>query len=187
MSEWFYEQRGEKKGPVSSSTLKKLAADRTLAPSDMVWRDGLPSWVQAARVKGLCPAVDGSTQAAMPPPLPRRADPDRPTVKEIAAPSVVRPSTPTPADAAAVRDTTPKSQLVTAAAVVSFVWAGLMILVAMVQVSGDSAGLGLWNLLVSGLYIAVGVQGQAGPLEGSGPGRGRQSGAGSASVSDTGQ
>lgn len=50
-----------------------------------------------------------------------------------------------------------KSNLLTTAAVLSFVWGGLMVLIAMFQIGNGTAGLGMWNLLASGLYVAIGI------------------------------
>ncbi|MBC7819997.1 MAG: hypothetical protein IAG10_24200 [Planctomycetaceae bacterium] len=47
--------------------------------------------------------------------------------------------------------------LLTTAAVLSFVWAGLMTLVAMVQIAQGVAILALWNLAVATLYVLIGL------------------------------
>ena len=54
--QWFYAKSGQQLGPVSSEQLKQLADSGQLQPSDLVWKDGMGQWVEARKVKGLCPA-----------------------------------------------------------------------------------------------------------------------------------
>jgi len=63
---WWYTKSGERFGPHTSDELKVLAANGGLAPTDMVWKEGLTDWLQASSVKGLF-AGNGSS---VPPPLP---------------------------------------------------------------------------------------------------------------------
>jgi len=51
--EWFYSQEKKRFGPVSPTELKALADAGKLQPDDLVWREGMDSWVPARRVKGL--------------------------------------------------------------------------------------------------------------------------------------
>jgi len=54
--QWYWMQNGQKNGPVVGIVgLKELAGSGRLKPTDMIWRDGLPNWVRASQVKGLCP------------------------------------------------------------------------------------------------------------------------------------
>jgi len=62
---WWYTKSGERLGPHTSDELKVLAANGRLAPTDMVWKEGLTDWLQASSIKGLF-AGDGSS---VPPPL----------------------------------------------------------------------------------------------------------------------
>jgi hypothetical protein len=62
---WFYASSGVQKGPVSDEELRSLAASGRLAPTDLVWRDSMPSWQPASSIPGLLPP--GLTG---PPPLP---------------------------------------------------------------------------------------------------------------------
>ena len=50
-------------GPVSPENLRELAASGRLRASDLVWKQGLETWVPAARVKGLFPT--GATEAGL--------------------------------------------------------------------------------------------------------------------------
>jgi hypothetical protein len=98
--EWYYTNNGQQQGPVTTAALKQLAATQRLQPGDLVWREGLATWVPARSAKGLfaeAPTVGYSAEAAAAPaptpvaPLPeedepaaeprpprRRADEDRP-------------------------------------------------------------------------------------------------------------
>jgi len=52
-STWFYVQRGETYGPVSSTDLRAAAHLGFLRPDDMVRRSGRTDWVTARSVCGL--------------------------------------------------------------------------------------------------------------------------------------
>lgn len=65
--QWFYTRAGTKYGPVSPAELKQLASRDPLAPTDLVWKEGMPEWVPAVKIKGLCIT---SPAATSPPPLP---------------------------------------------------------------------------------------------------------------------
>ncbi len=69
MSDWFYGKSGQQLGPVSEQSLRELVASGGLAAADLVWRQGMPSWVPAASVPGLMPAAPAYSAAA-PPPIP---------------------------------------------------------------------------------------------------------------------
>jgi hypothetical protein len=77
-SEWHYSREGKRYGPVPLSELKKLAEAGKLAPSDFVWKEGLPEWVEASSIKGLLPTEDRSSSQC-PPPLPAEAVREEPT------------------------------------------------------------------------------------------------------------
>lgn len=50
---WYYRRGDEEVGPIDSATLRALAQRGELEQSDHVYREGLPDWVPAGRVKGL--------------------------------------------------------------------------------------------------------------------------------------
>lgn len=50
---WYYAQNGERKGPVSFTRLKVMAAGGWLAPDDLVWRQGAADWMPARDTDGL--------------------------------------------------------------------------------------------------------------------------------------
>jgi hypothetical protein len=92
--EYYYSQAGQRCGPVPGEQLKQLAASGQLQPTDLIWKEGMPGWIAAAKVKGLFPA----------PPEPNRvADhtaPAGPASRQQDASSAERPSA---ADAARVQ------------------------------------------------------------------------------------
>jgi hypothetical protein len=54
MSEnWYYTRGDANVGPVSTLELKQLASSGQLAPTDLVWKEGMSAWVQAEQLKGL--------------------------------------------------------------------------------------------------------------------------------------
>ena len=55
MTTWHFHKNGQRFEPVSSQQLKKLAASGELAADDLVWKEGMPEWVAAGRIKGLFP------------------------------------------------------------------------------------------------------------------------------------
>jgi uncharacterized RDD family membrane protein YckC len=69
-AEWYYLVEGQQMGPVGSRELKTLADRGRLQPSDLIWREGLPNWVPAARVKGLFVDTDVYGLDEEPAPLP---------------------------------------------------------------------------------------------------------------------
>lgn len=53
MAKWHYQVGTVKHGPVDSKRLKELAQNGELNRDDLVWREGLKSWVKAKKIKGL--------------------------------------------------------------------------------------------------------------------------------------
>ena len=51
--QWWYARDDEQLGPLSPAELRRLAAGGGLAPTDLVWREGMSEWAPAARIKGL--------------------------------------------------------------------------------------------------------------------------------------
>lgn len=63
-TDWFVSQGGERLGPLSEEQLRGLVIAKRLMPTDLIWRQGMPEWLPAGRIKGLFP------QDSTPPPLP---------------------------------------------------------------------------------------------------------------------
>lgn len=49
---WHYAQDGQRKGPVSDDDLRRMAAEGSLKPSDLVWREGMSDWLPASEATG---------------------------------------------------------------------------------------------------------------------------------------
>lgn len=69
-NEWYYENGGNRHGPVAPSALKQLADSGDIRPETLVWREGMPQWAQARAVKGL---FTGNAPAPPPAPAPSPA------------------------------------------------------------------------------------------------------------------
>lgn len=67
-AEWYYAKNKQKVGPVTEAQLKELVRSGELGRDDMVWKQGMGKWTEAAQVEGLFPAP--AKQASGPPPLP---------------------------------------------------------------------------------------------------------------------
>jgi hypothetical protein len=66
--QWWYARDDEQLGPLSPTELRRLAAGGGLAPTDLVWREGLSEWAPAGRIKGLFPEMrDPADEAPLPP------------------------------------------------------------------------------------------------------------------------
>lgn len=53
--EWYYNQGGQRRGPVSMAELKQMVASGSLKSADPVWKEGMAKWVTARSIKGLFP------------------------------------------------------------------------------------------------------------------------------------
>jgi len=69
--EWFYSKGDQKLGPVPTAELKEMAGDGRLAPTDLIWREGMADWTPAGKAQNLFPANQ-------PPPLPGSQPPPLP-------------------------------------------------------------------------------------------------------------
>jgi hypothetical protein len=63
---WWYSKGEQRLGPYTAAELKERVASGQVTSTDMVWKEGLPNWVQASSVSGLF-TTNGSES---PPPLP---------------------------------------------------------------------------------------------------------------------
>src|SRR5262249_7238257 len=72
MAEWYYAKGNVQHGPVSVTEIKRMAAGGELAPSDLVWNEGLTDWTAAGSSKELFPdATPYPAKNATPPPRAR--------------------------------------------------------------------------------------------------------------------
>ena len=69
-SVWYYMSGENRRGPVTEAQLKALVEIGSLRPADLVWRDGMSAWVEAARLPGLFPVPAAQPPAIIPPPQP---------------------------------------------------------------------------------------------------------------------
>ena len=53
---WFYVSDGKECGPVSVLELRNLIADRSVKPTDLVWREGMDRWYEARWITELIAA-----------------------------------------------------------------------------------------------------------------------------------
>ncbi len=51
--EWFFARDNKQQGPVSAAELRQLSQTGQLRQEDLVWREGMPDWLPAGKVKGL--------------------------------------------------------------------------------------------------------------------------------------
>lgn len=63
---WFVGCHGKHEGPYSVAQLQQLVRQGRLAPTDLVWREGMPDWARASSIDGLfrVPAAVHSEGAA---------------------------------------------------------------------------------------------------------------------------
>jgi hypothetical protein len=66
-TEWYYTINGQQApAPVSAAQLKQLATNNQLQPTDLVWQEGMATWMPASSVKGLFGgARSGTDQPAL--------------------------------------------------------------------------------------------------------------------------
>ena len=63
-SNWYFARQGQQFGPVSSGQLKEMARTCQLLPTDMIWKQGMDSWVSAGSLPDLFPQ-GGVTRAGV--------------------------------------------------------------------------------------------------------------------------
>ncbi len=68
MSEWYWSDGQNARGPCGTAELRQLVAAGTVTVDTMLWREGMADWVRASRVTGL---FAGSPAGAPGPPPPR--------------------------------------------------------------------------------------------------------------------
>ena len=67
--QWFYVTHGAQHGPVSTSSLRQIAASGELQPTDLVRQEGTKEWIAADRLKGLFTAPSQKAKAPGPTPV----------------------------------------------------------------------------------------------------------------------
>lgn len=92
--EWYYARDNKQMGPVSSVELKRLATAGSIAPDDLVWREGMTEWAAARNVRGLFDEEGGAGQGAPTPAAPSQAA--APAVEPVSKPVEPAPATAMP-------------------------------------------------------------------------------------------
>lgn len=72
MAQWHVSRDGQQHGPYDDATLKQLAGQGRLAPTDHIWREGMADWVPASKLKGLFSDQPATAAPAAAAPSPQR-------------------------------------------------------------------------------------------------------------------
>jgi hypothetical protein len=70
--EWYYAKHGKQEGPVDLATLQEKVTSGEIAPTDLIWREGMAEWSPAGEVSEVAsgassqPAVASATTATPP-------------------------------------------------------------------------------------------------------------------------
>ncbi len=62
--QWYYSLKGQRLGPVAPSEFEKLAAEGTIQPDTLVWREGMANWQPYSTIATSTEAATGSATAA---------------------------------------------------------------------------------------------------------------------------
>ncbi len=96
MSNWYYAENDEQKGPINEAELKEKFAQATLPPDTLVWAKGMAGWVEAHTLPKFQFTAPPAPAADPVPPLPPKTE----TPAASAAPGQ-------PVEAPAKRETAP--------------------------------------------------------------------------------
>lgn len=55
-TEWYYVVNKQKRGPVPSLEIRRLAGLGVIKPDTLIWKEGLADWIVAKSIKGLFPS-----------------------------------------------------------------------------------------------------------------------------------
>lgn len=105
MDQWYFERQGKRFGPCSQEKLQQLLAAGQIGADNLVWRNGMPSWVPARTLPELSAAPAPAAAAKSPaPPTPAVAakSPAPPTpAPATKTPAPIQPTAPAPMSPAA--------------------------------------------------------------------------------------
>ncbi len=99
MADWYVGQGGQQRGPLSDADLRAMVARGEVAPTDLVWKDGMAKWEAVSAVPELRPAPAPPAPAAYAPPPAAYAPP--PPAAPAYAPPAPAPAPQAPAYAPA--------------------------------------------------------------------------------------
>src|SRR5204862_439082 len=63
---WYFTCEGKQMEPVTTAELKQLGSSGYLRGADMVWQEGMPTWVKAETIPGLIPPTAALSAASAP-------------------------------------------------------------------------------------------------------------------------
>jgi hypothetical protein len=91
MTAYHVSRNGKTLGVYPESDARDYYAQGRIAPTDMVWREGMPTWVAASQVFGPAPQAASPIAPPVPPPVPA-ASTTTPTLTPTAQPGAARSS-----------------------------------------------------------------------------------------------
>lgn len=68
VDQWYYVKNSQQIGPVDQANLKSLMRSGTVAPTDLVWKEGMADWVPASSVIVVAPSAPPSSPRPPSPP-----------------------------------------------------------------------------------------------------------------------
>jgi hypothetical protein len=138
--QWHALIDGLQRGPLSGEQLRSLAGKGQLKPSDHIWKEGMPAWVEASSVRGLFP------QQLMP----QSAGPGAAPANPLSATTNTSPRHMSPLNEVDVRSLPFSAK---AALTWSFLWRGLLITILSSVLGGLVGGLAGFVLGVLGFPL----------------------------------
>jgi len=72
LQRWFYEEHGQRKGPVTIEEIKEIVRDGKLSPQSLIWCSGWPAWKAVGDVAEVSNAIARTEQPARKPSIPAR-------------------------------------------------------------------------------------------------------------------
>lgn len=64
--EWYFAKQGKQEGPVDLATLQGKLQNGEIAPTDLVWKEGMAEWKPAGEVPELAPPAAASSPSITP-------------------------------------------------------------------------------------------------------------------------
>jgi TM2 domain-containing membrane protein YozV len=72
---WYYEQNGNRIGPVDEATMRSLIADRTISIDTLVWTNGMANWTPLQQTQLAAGLPVPPPMPGIPPASPNQASP----------------------------------------------------------------------------------------------------------------
>ncbi len=77
MSEWYYSDKDERRGPISLEMLQRLIQNGAIGPDELAWTEGMTDWKAISSIPELRPQQQKSSSFGSPSSDRPRFDPDR--------------------------------------------------------------------------------------------------------------